>query len=169
MPFTPLHFGPGLLIKGLIPNQFSFSAFVLANVAMDVEPLYHLWHGDAQLHGASHTVLGAALIGAGVAMVGPALLRRAGLWYARLHAVAGQPFRITRLQAWLGALLGTGSHVMLDAVMHRDVQPFMPLTAANPFLQPEWTQNLYLGCVLTGMVGMLLILIRAGLLPERTC
>ncbi|HEU0188190.1 MAG TPA: metal-dependent hydrolase [Gallionellaceae bacterium] len=167
MPFTPLHFGPGLLIKGLIPNQFSFSTFALANVAMDIEPLYRLWRGDVQLHGASHTVLGAGLIGAGVAMAGPAAIRRTWQWYARLHAAAGPEFRITRLQAWLGALLGTGSHVLLDAVMHRDVQPFMPLTAANPFLQAEWTQNLYLACVLAGMVGMLLILIRAGLQPAR--
>jgi hypothetical protein len=168
MPFTPFHFGPGLLIKGMIPARFSLSMYALANVAMDVEPLYHMLRGDTQLHGASHTLLGAGIIGAATVLSGRPLIRRAWQLYERWGANAGKPFRITGTQAWLGALLGTSSHLLMDAVMHADMHPFLPLTDANPWLETSWTENVYLGCVLAGMVGMLLILIRAAFQPEHS-
>lgn len=168
MPFTPFHFGPGLLVKGLIPNHFSLSMFALANVAMDVEPLYHMVAGDAQLHGVSHTVIGAGLIGVGTALWGRTAVRRVWRWYERRSANAGRAFHITRIQAWAGALLGTFSHVLMDAVMHADVHPFLPLTDTNPWLDVSCTEHLYLGCVLAGMTGILLILVRAAFQPAHS-
>ena len=168
MPFTPFHFGPGLLIKGLIPGRFSLSTYALANVAMDVEPLYQLLHDDTQLHGASHTLIGAGLIGVGTALWGRSAIRRAWQLYERWSAHAGTPFHITSQQAWLGALLGTFSHVLMDAVMHADMRPFLPLTDANPWLDISSTEHVYLGCVLAGMAGMLLILIRAAFQPDHS-
>lgn len=162
MPFTPFHFGPGMLIKGLIPKQFSLSVFALANIAMDVEPLYHLMRGDVQLHGASHTLLGAACIGAATALVAPGAIARSWQWYQKLHVDAASPVQLTRQQAWLGALLGTGSHLLLDAIMHRDIRMLLPFSEANPLLKPEWTQNVYLACLLAAMIGMLISLLRAG-------
>ena len=168
MPFTPFHFGPGLLIKGLIPGRFSLSMYALANVAMDVEPLYHLLHDDTQLHGATYSLLGAGLIGIGTALWGRIVIRRAWQFYERWSGNAGTPFHITSQQVWLGALLGTFSHVLMDAVMHIDVHPFLPLIDANPWLDISCTEHVYLGCVLAGMVGMLLILIRAAFQPEHS-
>lgn len=168
MPFTPFHFGPGLLIKGLLPASFSFSTYALANVAMDIEPLYRMLSGDAQLHGATHTLIGAGIIGTATALWGRVAIRRAWKLYERWSANAGAPFEITARQAWMGALLGTISHVLMDAVMHLDVRPFLPLTDANPWLDISCTEHVYLGCVLAGMAGMLLILIRAGFQPQRS-
>lgn len=168
MPFTPFHFGPGLLIKGMIPARFSLSTYALANVAMDVEPLYHILRDDALLHGATHTLIGAGLIGIATALWGRLAIRRAWRLYEHWSANAGASFEITAAQAWTGALLGTFSHVLMDAVMHTDMRPFLPLTDANPWLHVSWTEHVYLGCVLAGMVGMLLILIRAGFQPERS-
>jgi membrane-bound metal-dependent hydrolase YbcI (DUF457 family) len=158
MPFTPLHLGPGLAIKGLIPKHFSFSMFALANVAMDVEPLYRMWRIEFPVHGFSHTLTGALLIAAGTAIAGRAVITAAWRLYGRLGD--GENFSMTWLQAWSGALLGTGSHLLLDAVMHADLRPFSPLTDANPLLTPEWFMPLHLGCVLAGMLGMALILTR---------
>ncbi|MBI5890568.1 MAG: hypothetical protein HZB47_07810 [Nitrosomonadales bacterium] len=168
MPFTPFHFGPGLLIKGIIPARFSLSTYALANVAMDVEPLYHILRGDSQLHGASHTLLGAGLIGVGTALWGRIAVRHAWSLYERWSANTGAPFYITAQQAWLGTLLGTFSHVLMDSVMHADMRPFLPLTDANPWLDISCTEHVYLGCVLAGMVGMLVILIRAAFQPEHS-
>lgn len=162
MPFTPFHFGPGLAIKGLIPNQFSLSMFALANVAMDVEPLYRMWRVQAPIHGFSHTLAGAALIAGCSAVLGRTAIVAGWRLYGHLSAEAGGPFRITWLQAWMGALLGTGSHVLLDAVMHADVRPFLPFTEANPLLVPEWTLHLHFACILAGMFGMVLLLARAA-------
>lgn len=168
MPFTPFHFGPGLLIKGMIPAHFSLSMYALANVAMDLEPLYHLLREDTQLHGATHTLLGAGLIGVATALAGRSIIRRGWQLYERWSANAGKPFRISDTQAWLGVLLGTFSHVLMDALMHADMRPFLPLTDANPWLHVSWTEDVYLGCVLAGMVGMLLILVRAAFQPEHS-
>ncbi|MBU3736401.1 MAG: hypothetical protein FGM62_05420 [Methylobacterium sp.] len=168
MPFTPFHFGPGLAIKGLIPAQFSLTTFVLANVAMDLEPLYRMWQVQAPVHGVSHTLAGALAIGAAAAMLGrgaAGLRQRACL---SRDDDAGSPFRITSLQAWTGALLGTGSHLLLDAVMHRDMEPFFPVTEANPLLMPEWMWPLHLGCLLAGMCGLALLLARAAWHQHRT-
>lgn len=161
MPFTPFHFGPGMLIKGLIPKQFSLSVFALANIAMDVEPLYHILRGDTQLHGASHTLIGAACIGSGTALVAPRVIARAWQWYQQFHIVADSPVHFTRQQAWLGALLGSGSHLLLDATMHRDMHLLLPFSDANPLLHPEWTQNVYLACLLAGAIGLMLLLLAA--------
>lgn len=165
MPFTPFHFGPGLLLKGLVPHHISLSTFALANVVMDIEPLHHLWRGDVQLHGLTHSVPGALVIGAAVAMGAPALVRCG--WQRLASAAPGSEVRISRKQAWLSALLGSGSHVVLDAVMHRDMQPLWPFSPANPLLDPTWTQNIYLACVLAGMLGLLLQLLRVGLTGRR--
>jgi LexA-binding, inner membrane-associated putative hydrolase len=160
MPYTPFHFGPGMLIKGLIPRQFSLSTFSLANVAMDVEPLYHLIQGDAQLHGVSHTLVGAACIAAATALAAPRMLAYAERWYQKRHSHSGHSLQMTQQQAWLSALLGSGSHLLLDATMHSDMHMFLPFSAANPLLHPTWTQNVYLACVLMGMTGMLILLLR---------
>jgi len=168
MPFTPFHFGPGLLIKGMIPASFSLSMYALANVAMDVEPLYHMLRGDTQLHGASHTLLGAGIIGAATVLSGRPLIRRAWRLYERWSANAGKPFHLTGMQAWLGAMLGTFGHLLMDAMMHADMHPFLPLTDANPWLEISWTEHVYLACVLSGMIGMLLILVLAAFQPEHS-
>ena len=36
--------------------------------------------------------------------------------------------------AMVSALIGSFSHVLLDSVMHADVEPFAPLFPDNPFL-----------------------------------
>ncbi len=168
MPFTPFHFGPGLVIKGLIPERFSLSMFALANVAMDIEPLYHMWHGDAELHGASHTLLGAAFIGSVAAQIGRTAIMRAWQVYGRWSASACVLFPITRTQAWASSMLGTFSHLLLDGMMHADMHPFLPFTDFNPLLGISSTENVYLGCILAGMAGILINLVRAGFQPERT-
>lgn len=162
MPFTPLHLGPGLVLKGLIPRYFSFSVFALANISMDVEPLYRMWRIEAPLHGFSHTLTGAVLIAAGAAVLGRWMAMRSWKLYARLAHDEDDTFHISPLQAWVGALLGTGSHLLLDAIMHADMRPFAPLSDANPLLAHDWVLPLHLACVLAGMLGFSLLLLRAA-------
>ena len=75
MPFTPYHFGPGLLGKGLFSRWYSWTAFVASNVIIDLEPAYWMARGQSPIHRGLHTWLGAAVVGvvtAGV-MVGAVL------------------------------------------------------------------------------------------------
>ncbi len=167
MPFTPFHFGPGLALKGLMPNRFSFTVFALANVAMDVEPLYRMWRIETPLHGFSHTLPGALLIAAGAALLGRFALTQGWRLFTHWSTEPDAPFPITWRQAWMGALLGTGTHLLMDAIMHRDMHPFAPLTDANPLLMTAWMLPLHLACILAGMVGMLLLLARAAFRHEH--
>lgn len=168
MPFTPFHFGPGLALKGLMPRHVSLSMFALANVVMDLEPLYRMWRIEFPVHGASHTLAGALTIAVGVAVIGKPLITRGWHQLERWHLFDDEtPFRLTWTQAWISALLGTGTHLLLDAVMHADMQPFAPLTAANPLLHTGWILQLHLACLLSAMFGMLCILARAAFAHEH--
>ncbi|MDR2220727.1 MAG: hypothetical protein LBE24_09150 [Methylobacillus sp.] len=159
--FLPFYMAPGLAIKGLIPRYFSFSAFVLACTAMEIEPLYRLWTYQAPIHGVSHTLTGALLIAILTALFGRAVL--AAFWW--LYEKSGamlEPHSVTWTQVWSGALLGAGSRLLLDAVMYPDVHPFAPFTDANPLLMPTLDLSILLACVLAGMAGMALMLARAA-------
>ena len=69
MPFTPYHFGPGILAKSIAPSYFSFVAFVGTQVAIDLESLYNLLRHEWPVHRFFHSLAGAVLAGSGVAIV----------------------------------------------------------------------------------------------------
>ena len=69
MPFTPFHYGPGLLIKGLLPRHFSLTTFVATQVPIDCEPFYYMIRNEYPVHRELHTLIGATLLGAAAATV----------------------------------------------------------------------------------------------------
>lgn len=154
MPFTPLHMGPGLLLKALLQGSFSLMVFGWAQILMDIQPLLVMVGGDGQLHGFSHTLAGASLIG-GVAIVSGKYLGQLGL---RLLGLGGYcPIRWP--VAVTSGLLGSYSHVLLDALMHADVELFFPLSDARPLLGLVSYPQLELFCLLAGAIGVVLYLV----------
>src|SRR5207237_5907673 len=79
MPATPFHFGPGLLIKAVAPQQFSVAAYSVAQVVIDIESGYHLLRGDYPVHRQAHTFFLGGLIGLLCGLV----VSRIGRWLAR--------------------------------------------------------------------------------------
>lgn len=157
MPSTPFHMGPGLLFKALLQGSFSLMVFGWAQIVMDIQPLLVMLSGQGHLHGFSHTYLGATLLAVFSALSGKYLgelgLRLIGR--ARFVPIGGWV-------ALLSAFIGTFSHVLLDSVMHADVQPFWPLSLANGLLGSlslEWLHALCLG---SGAFGAVLCLGLAG-------
>ncbi len=160
MPFTPFHMGPGMLLKGLLGGSFSLVLFGWAQILMDLQPLYVLIRGSGQLHGFSHTLAGALLIAPITALSGRWLLGYAlgARWFnlsprerrwLDLHATPGWAV------AFASSLVGTLSHVALDAVMHADLQPFYPVAANNPALGAWSHDSLHLFCIASGVIGLL--------------
>lgn len=166
MPFTPFHCGAGLLLKGIAPRQFSFSMFTIANIAMDIEPLYNIWHLKAPIHGPTHTLSGALIIGTITLLLGRVMINQWWRFYAKLTADYGPTYKLSWLAAFSGALLGTFSHLLLDAIMHADMHPFRPLSDSNPLLMPDRLLELHVFCILATVCGMVLLLIRAVLQGE---
>lgn len=144
MPVTPFHFGPGLLLAGLTPA--SFAAFALANVVIDVESVYHVVAGIYPVHTFLHTVVGSTLVAIGVSAV--AIGYEVGMRRQR-------PSRDRRSIGGLiaGAFAGAWSHVLLDGIMHADMRPLAPWSAANPLLGVMSLLWLHALCVATGAVG----------------
>jgi membrane-bound metal-dependent hydrolase YbcI (DUF457 family) len=135
MPFTPYHFGPGLLLKSALGRWFSIRVFVLANVVTDVESLYFLATNGWPVHRVLHSYAGATVVA--LACVGIAKLAK-----------------IATPAAVVGAFLGTYSHVVLDSIMHRDMSPLAPFTDSNGLLRVISIEQLHLACVLMGLLGI---------------
>jgi len=155
MPFTPIHLGPGLAFKAVGGSHFSFMVFGGAQVLMDIEPLLGILRDKPILHGLSHTLAGALAIGMLAGVIGKpvswAVLRRLNIPHAPLTWTA----------SFAGALLGSFSHIFLDAVMHADMRPWWPFRTDNPLLYLMGIDRLHLACALTGLLGLAVIALRA--------
>lgn len=161
MPFTPFHMGPGIALKAVTDKYFSLIAFGVAQVAMDIQPLVGMLRGAAVLHGWTHTYLGAALIGAVVALITPALFRPILRSWNDIASeerleVSQTSIRIRWGAAATGAFLGTFSHVALDSLMHADMHPLAPWSDSNTMLDKLPVARVYAVCVITGALGTIL-------------
>lgn len=163
MPITPFHFGPGALLAALAPRTVSWTVFALANVLIDLEPVVLFILSGDPAHPWLHTLPGALGVATAAALAGRRPSAAALRWW-NAHLSPGQARwlavdpRITPLQAWSGALLGTLSHILIDAVMHVDVRPFWPLLAGNPLQGLIAMNALHLACVIAGLVGIGILL-----------
>jgi len=51
------------MVKSAAPSHFSFSAFALTEVLVDVESVYNLYTGSWPIHGLLHTLPGSMAVG----------------------------------------------------------------------------------------------------------
>lgn len=158
MPFTPFHMGAALAIKPAAGRHFSVLAFGLAQVAMDIEPLVGMLRDADRLHGWTHTLPGALAIGIAVAVASgrivPPLLRflhRKAAENRLGWLFSAQP--PARHAVWTGALVGTLSHIVLDGLIHHDMQPLAPWLAGNPLVGHVDHDHVYLACAVAAAVG----------------
>jgi len=150
MPFTPIHMGPGILIKALLQSSFSLMVFGWTQIVMDIQPLIVLITGEGQLHGFSHTYIGAILIAIFSALSGK-YLSEIGL--VILGIGKDSPIKILWWVSFLSAFIGSFSHVFLDSIMHTDVEPFYPFTTNNHFQGLISISALHKVCLYSGLVG----------------
>jgi hypothetical protein len=144
--------GPGIAVKALLQGSFSLMVFGWAQIVMDLQPLFVLITGEGNLHGFSHTYIGATLLGVLSALSGK-YLSEIGLYFLGLNQdwkiVIGWPV------AFFSAFIGTFSHVLLDSIMHSDVEPFFPVST-NPILGVISVGALHKLCFYSGAIGGIL-------------
>ncbi|WP_440875374.1 metal-dependent hydrolase [Thalassotalea sp. PLHSN55] len=151
MPFTPIHMGPGILIKSLLQGSFSLMVFGWTQIIMDIQPLIVLLSGEGHLHGFTHTYVGAILIAIFAALTGK-YLSELGLKILKISKT-NNLISIAWWVVFLSAFIGSFSHVLLDSIMHADVEPFFPFTLDNKFLGLISVSVLHKLCLYTGLVG----------------
>ena len=164
MPVTPFHFGPGAAIHAVASRHVSFLAFCASNVLIDIEPLYYMLTGQARLHRFFHTYVGACVVAA--LMVVLFLLARRLARRVRLPDPRGWQSLGGAAVAW-GAVTGTGSHIVLDSVMHADMTPLAPFSDANPLLHLVSLPALHWFCIGAGAFALVVIGVRRGLAGRR--
>lgn len=154
MPVTPYHFGIGAAVKAVAPNGFSLVAFVLAQLIIDLEPLYYLLTNAPPWHRFMHTFAGATVVVV-LTILFARLFRRVlgAIW----QWGSEQPFEMpntTRLAVFLGAVTGAYSHIWVDSIMHDDVYPLAPFSQLSPIhgLTPVLELEQY--CLSLGAVGL---------------
>jgi hypothetical protein len=158
MPATPFHFGPGLLVKAAAPRHFSMAAYSLSQVVIDIESGYFMLHHATPVHREAHTFA----IGGMIGLLCGLIVSRVGVWFARPRDVVPEALAAEyRLPvAVLSGVFGGIFHSVLDGIMHADIRPFRPFTDANPLYGLVSVRNLYLFCIVTGLVGAALLLAR---------
>jgi hypothetical protein len=159
MPFTPFHFGPGAAIKAALGRRFSFTVFAFSQILIDVEPGMRMLAGADELHPHLHTYAGATAVTLLSVWPGKRICEWAlRLWNGKLSAEQarwlGVDPAIPWLAAWSGALIGAYSHIVLDSIMHADLRPFAPFSAANRLLHVLSLADLHLFCIVLGMIGI---------------
>ena len=148
MPFTPLHMGPGLVVKACLQGAFSLTVFGWSQILIDLQPLYVLLTGNGDLHGLSHTYIGAT----GIALV--AALTGKRLSEIGLRFIAMQAYNpISWPVAFASAFIGTYSHVLIDGIMHADMAPFAPLSEARFLFGVIGLEILHILCIASAVVG----------------
>jgi membrane-bound metal-dependent hydrolase YbcI (DUF457 family) len=156
MPFTPIHLGAGAAFKAMGGRHFSFLIFAGSQVLIDIEPLLGIINGWQVLHGMSHTVLGALVIGSCAAVIG----RPMSQWLLKSTQLPYQS--LTWPVAFASAYVGTFSHIALDAIMHSDMSPLWPLSLDNHWLGMISLNQLHLLCVMLGVIGLTVMGIKAA-------
>jgi hypothetical protein len=165
MPVTPFHFGPGALLKSAAPGHVSWMTFALANALIDLEPIFLFVAIGVPAHPWLHTFPGALAVAAAAALAGRRPCEAALRWWnSRLSPAQSrwlsEPPLIAVRAAWTGALLGTTTHVLLDAFMHGDVRILWPVSDDNPLYGVVPLVPLHWGCVLAGAAGLALLAYR---------
>lgn len=160
MPVTPYHFGPGAALKACAPKYFSFTTFVLAQIVIDLEPLYFLLKREYPWHRFMHTFAGATL----VVCLTILLSKPFRLVLERILRWVDEPKAQMPSVSWcaivVGAVIGAYSHIWLDSVMHDDVFPLAPFSFASPVHQAISIDDLEAYCLSVGVIGGLLLTFR---------
>ena len=160
MPITPFHMGPGILIKALLQGGFSLLVFGWAQIVMDLQPLVAVVTGQGQLHGFTHTYVGATLIALFSAVTGKYFAQ----WTFAVLSDKGIVLRWW--VAFLSAAIGAYSHVVFDSIMHTDMEPLWPFSQSNGLLGLVSVPALHEICVYSGLVGVVMYLALSYLLSN---
>ncbi|MBU2952312.1 metal-dependent hydrolase [Marinobacter sp. F3R08] len=112
MPITPLHFGVLAPVNHFFPGKVSVVSFTLINLWMDGNAILYYGFGldRPEVHGPmTHSMLAALVLASILALLG------------------------FRSRKWvIGAYVGGVTHVLLDMLVHAEMQPLYPIHW-NPF------------------------------------
>ena len=166
VPITPYHVIAGVAVKAISPKYFSWTVFVLANIAIDTEVLYYLITTGIASHRIFHTLIGATIIAIICASLGKYVceIGLKALNYIIPNRISLLCFdrntKINHTSAWSGAIIGAYSHIFLDSFVNIDMRPLFPFSDQNLLLGLISLQNMYYLCVSAFIIGIMIYFIK---------
>ena len=163
MPFTPFHFGPSALVSLPLRKYIDVPVFVLANVAIDFEPLVVMvFDLNYRAHEHFHNFLFGALVGilwGVIAYFGRGILKR-------IMRMIKLPYTPSFRKMLISAVLGVWFHVATDSIAHSDVKLFYPLDF-DPMIGIMSRSMLYLVCLLSFIPAIMMVYVIRVLSHKR--
>lgn len=166
MPVTPFHLIAASPIKAIAPNKFSWAIFCLTNILIDLEPITCYLITLEPRHMFFHTIIGATLVAIVAATYGRNLCKVAiDIWNEEIRGKPEEKWLasdsyINKTAAWVGAILGAWSHLLLDSFMHFDIKPLSPFSNENVLLGTLSIPFLHSLCLGMGILGILIFLMK---------
>ena len=118
MPITPLHMGVLAPINHYFPKKVSNISFALVTLWADGNAILYYAFGlepPGELHGMTHTFAGAMALALVVGLVGALCGAKKWPWI-------------------LGAFLAGITHVLLDALVHPEMNPLFPIAGNSMYI-----------------------------------
>ena len=144
MPFTPFHFGPGLLISLTFLSFIDIPTFLIASVIVDIEPfLVLIFALNYPLHGFFHSFLGGFIVAVLLSMVMSKIRR----YFTPLLTFFKVEQSISFKKILFSSICAILLHILLDSPIYLDIRPFFPFEF-NPFYRSTFMPGLieYLIC-----------------------
>lgn len=165
MPFTPYHFGPAGFIGLLFKKRVDIPAFLLANVAIDIEPLViMLGHLGRPHHRFCHTFIGATAVAIALAV----FLYPLRNLLKKIMRLFSLPYQPTYLKIIVFSILGAWFHILIDSVTHWDMKPFWP-SKANPLLRIIYYNDVKNLCLAFWLAAIILLLLNFIIVRFNDC
>ena len=155
MPFTPFHVGPHTVLGLPFGKRLDLPVFILANVFIDLEPLAVMSLGlHYPVHGIMHTFLLSLLI---LIPLSASCFALRNLFSDIMKGLR-LPYETGLPKMVFSGILGGWLHILTDAPLYSDIQPFYP-SASNPFFGLVDVDRLYLFCSWALVPAILIYLI----------
>jgi membrane-bound metal-dependent hydrolase YbcI (DUF457 family) len=139
-----------MAVKAVMQKKFSLLVFAWAQVVMDLQPLVVILTGRGRTHGFTHTLVGAAVLGALAGVSGKYLSEWVLSWRRNRPRVT-----LRWGVVWFSAWLGTFSHVLIDGLIYPDMDLFWPFATGNPLRIGFLPGEMIRFCVISGVLGAL--------------
>jgi len=163
MPFTPFHWGPSSWIGLLLFKIFDFPTLLVASVIVDIEPFcVFIFNAPWPLHGFLHSFLGGSIMAILTAIILYLLRKPIKKVMAIFRLAQDSSFKKILWTSFFGVYF----HLLLDSFLYREMNPFYPLEG-NLFFGLFSSQQIYLFCSLSFLVGILFYLIRLVIIRRK--
>ena len=156
MPFTPYHEGPALVIGLIFLKFIDLPTLLISSVIIDLEPLVViLFKLHYPFHGFFHTFLGATIMGT-VTFFAMLPTRK---YFTPILNFFGIHQTIKKSNILVAAYLGVYKHILLDALLYIEMNPFFPLTG-NPLCCLVPSYSVYMFCSISFIIAVIVYNLR---------